>query len=34
MEKEDALGHYEAVRDLKIYLNPEAQMPAINNPDW
>ena len=34
MEKEDALGHYEAVRDLKIYLNPEGPNASINNPDW
>ena len=31
---EDALGHYEAVRDLKIYLNPEGPNASINNPDW
>jgi zeta toxin-like protein len=31
---EDALGHYEAVRDLKIYLNPEGPNATINNPDW
>ena len=31
---EDALGHYEAVRDLKIYLNPKGPNATINNPDW
>lgn len=31
---DDALGHYEAVRDLKIYLNPKGPNATINNPDW
>ena len=31
---EDAVGHYEAVRDLKIYLNPKGPNATINNPDW
>lgn len=34
LSREDALGHYEAVRDLKIYLNPEGPNASINNPDW
>lgn len=34
LSREDALGHYEAVRDLKIYLNPKGPNATINNPDW
>lgn len=34
LSRKDALGHYEAVRDLKIYLKPKGPNATINNPEW
>lgn len=34
LSRKDALGHYEAMRDHKIDLNPKGPNATINNPEW